>query len=100
MNYLDMNLWQVKELLDKGEVTSEQLTSMCFEQIEKTKEINALLSLCKESALKTAKEIDEKRKKGGFSNKIYLVEVEQDKADEREEQEMKKEWRKNGLDER
>ena len=64
MNYLDMNLWQVKELLDKGEVTSEQLTSMCFEQIEKTKEINALLSLCEESALKTAKEIDEKRKKG------------------------------------
>ena len=64
MNYLDMNLWQVKELLDKGEVTSEQLTSMCFEQIEETKEINALLSLCKESALKTAKEIDEKRKKG------------------------------------
>ena len=64
MNYLDMNLWQVKELLDKGEVTSEQLTSMCFEQIEKTKEINALLSLCKESALKTAKEIDEKRKNG------------------------------------
>lgn len=64
MNYLDMNLWQVKELLDKGEVTSEQLTSMCFEQIEKTKEINALLSLYKESALKTAKEIDEKRKNG------------------------------------
>ncbi len=41
-----------------------------------------------------------REKKGGFSNKIYLVEVEQDKADEREEQEMKKEWRKNGLDER
>ena len=30
----------------------------------------------------------------------YLVEVEQDKADEREEQEMKKEWRKNDLVER
>ena len=41
-----------------------------------------------------------REKKGGFSNKIYLVEVEQDKADEREEQEMKKEWRKNDLDER
>ena len=41
-----------------------------------------------------------REKKGGFSNKIYLVGVEQDKADEREEQEMKKEWRKNGLDER
>ena len=41
-----------------------------------------------------------REKKGGFSNKIYLVEVERDKADEREEQEMKKEWRKNDLDER
>lgn len=41
-----------------------------------------------------------REKKGGFSNKIYLVGVEQDKADEREEQEMKKEWRKNDLDER
>ena len=41
-----------------------------------------------------------REKKGGFINKIYLVEVEQDKADEREEQEMKKEWRKNDLDER
>lgn len=41
-----------------------------------------------------------REKKGGFSNKIYLVEVEQDKVDEREEQEMKKEWRKNDSDER
>ncbi len=41
-----------------------------------------------------------REKKGGFSNKIYLVGVEQDKTDEREEQEMKKEWRKNDLDER
>ena len=31
-----------------------------------------------------------REKKGGFSNKIYLVGVEQDKTDEREEQEMKK----------
>lgn len=64
MNYLDMNLWQVREALEKGEITSEKLTELCFEQIEKTKDLNALLSLCKESALKTAKEIDEKRKNG------------------------------------
>ena len=49
--------------------------------------------------LKNVQQI-KREKKGGFSNKIYLVEVEQDKADEREEQEMKKEWRKNDLDER
>ena len=33
-------------------------------------------------------------KKGKFENKVYLIDVEQDKIDEREEQEMKKEWRK------
>ena len=49
--------------------------------------------------LKNVQQI-KREKKGGFSNKIYLVEVEQDKADEREGQEMKKEWRKNDLDER
>lgn len=34
-------------------------------------------------------------KKGSFSDKIYLIDVEQDKLDEREEKESKKEWRKN-----
>lgn len=34
-------------------------------------------------------------KKGGFNKKIYLIDVEQDEIDEREEQEMRKEWRKN-----
>lgn len=34
-------------------------------------------------------------KKGSFSDKIYLIDVEQDKLDEREENELKKEWRKN-----
>ncbi len=33
-------------------------------------------------------------KKGGFNNKIYLINVEQDKMDEREEKEMKKDWRR------
>lgn len=34
-------------------------------------------------------------KKGAFGDKIYLIDVEQDKLDEREEKESKKEWRKN-----
>lgn len=34
-------------------------------------------------------------KKGSFNDKIYLIDVEQDYVDEREEIEMKKEWRKN-----
>ena len=35
-------------------------------------------------------------KKGKFENKIYLTDVEQDYADDREEKELNKEWRKNG----
>jgi len=34
-------------------------------------------------------------KKGSFNDKIYLIDVEQEEIDEREEKEMKKEWRKN-----
>ena len=35
-----------------------------------------------------------KDKKGGFNNKIYLIDVEQDQIDEREEKEMEKDWRR------
>ena len=41
-----------------------------------------------------------REQKGGFYNRVYLIDVEQDKVDEREEQEMKKDWRKNSLNER
>ena len=34
-------------------------------------------------------------KKGKFEDKIFLIDVEQDYADEREEKELEKEWRKN-----
>ncbi len=34
-------------------------------------------------------------KKGSFNDKIYLIDVEQEEIDEREENELKKEWRKN-----
>ena len=34
-------------------------------------------------------------KKGSFNDKIYLIDVEQEEIDEREENEMKKEWRKS-----
>ena len=33
-------------------------------------------------------------KKGSFNDKVYLIDVEQENIDEREEIEMKKEWRK------
>ena len=41
-----------------------------------------------------------REQKGGFNDRVYLIDVEQDRVDEREEQEMKKDWRKNSLEER
>lgn len=40
-----------------------------------------------------------REKKVGFNNRIFLIDVEQDKIDEREEKEIKKEWRKNSSEE-
>lgn len=34
-------------------------------------------------------------KKGSFNDRIYLIDVEQENIDEREENELQKEWRKN-----
>lgn len=64
MDFLDYNLTDVIDALNQGKITSEELTNQCFLQIDKTKELNALISTCKESALKKAKEVDERRKKG------------------------------------
>ncbi len=72
----------VEELADVMEV---------IDSIMKTKNITW-------DEVKKAQEI-KRNKKGGFDNKIYLIDVEQDKVDEREEQEMRKEWRKADGDE-
>ena len=45
-------------------------------------------------------QVFKREQKGGFNDRVYLIDVEQDKVDEREEQEMKKDWRKNTSDER
>ena len=37
------------------------------------------------------------KKKGAFKDKVYLINVEQEQIDEREEKELNKEWRKNIL---
>lgn len=44
--------------------------------------------------IEVAREIKNK-KKGSFNDKVYLISVEQDQIDEREEKELNKEWRKN-----
>ena len=64
MSYLDLSLRQVKEALDKGEVTSQELVKLCFEKIEETKDLNALNSTYFDLAMQRAKEIDDQRANG------------------------------------
>ena len=57
----------MKELMDKKEVSSVEITKSVIERIEKTdKEINAYISYNFENALKQAEAVDEKRAKGAF----------------------------------
>lgn len=44
--------------------------------------------------IETVRQIKNSRK-GSFNDRIYLIDVEQESIDEREENELKKEWRKN-----
>lgn len=58
------SLTQVQELLERGKVTSEELTLACLEEIENSKDLNALISVDADYALAEAKKADERRKNG------------------------------------
>lgn len=66
----------VEELADLMEVVFAimEIKNMSIEDIEKARE-------------------SKKIKKGAFKDRIYLIDVEQEEIDEREEQEIKKDWR-------
>ena len=70
----------VEELADLMEV---------IETIMETKNIS-------HNDVEIARELKNK-KKGSFKDKVYLINVEQEQVDEREEKELNKEWRKNIL---
>ena len=46
--------------------------------------------------VKIARDVKNK-KKGAFNDKVYLISVEHEQIDEREEKEINKEWRKNRI---
>ncbi len=64
MELLDLSMSEILAKLNSGEVTSVELVKLCQKQIEKTKDLNALISTCFDTALEQAKLIDEKRAKG------------------------------------
>lgn len=64
MDFLNLNLWEIRDKLNNKEITSENLTKLCFERIKQTQNLNALISTCEDFALETARKIDKKRASG------------------------------------
>lgn len=63
-DFLDFSLVKIRDLITSGQLTSEEVTLAAFEQIEATKDINALISLNKTDALIAAKNADNDIKNG------------------------------------
>jgi len=60
-----LTIKQARELLNKGEITSVELTKACFNRIKETdSKVKACLDICEESALLEAKEADIRIKAG------------------------------------
>lgn len=65
MNTHELTISQAHESLTAGKFTCTELLNACFEQIRKyDPELKAFITLCEESALKQAKKVDEKLKRG------------------------------------
>ena len=65
MNITELTVHELKEKLDKKELTSQEITKAYIDRInEKEKDVDAFITLTTEEAMKQAKEIDEKRAKG------------------------------------
>lgn len=64
MNYTELSLTEVIELLKAKKVTSEELVTQAINKIKETKNLNALTNVFEEGALSLAKEYDAKRAAG------------------------------------
>lgn len=71
MELTSLNIKQAAQMLEKKEITSEELTQACLDRIEAVEpKINALVTVCAEEAIQAAKRIDEKRAKGETLGKL------------------------------
>lgn len=98
-NYKILNSYNYLEELDKKlfEEAHEFVEEHSIEELADLMEV--IFAIMRERNI-SIKDVEKAReiknnKKGSFNNKIYLIDVEQEEIDEREEKEFKKEWRKN-----
>ena len=76
MKLADFTASELTNMLNSGEITSEELTKSYYERIkEKDELVKAYVSTIEEKALKKAKTIDEKRKKGEKVSKFAGVPI-------------------------
>lgn len=77
MNLNELTIKEAVQKLDKGEITSIELTNTCLARIKEVdKKIKACLTVCNKSALASAKEADERRnrgEKGGLLGIPYIA---------------------------
>jgi aspartyl-tRNA(Asn)/glutamyl-tRNA(Gln) amidotransferase subunit A len=65
MKLNELTIKQAREKLDRGEITSVDLTKACLARIkEANKKLNACLTVCEEKALREAERADERISKG------------------------------------
>ena len=65
MELYELTVHELVDKLEKGEITSEEITRSYFERIkEKDPEVKAYISILEDEAITKAKEIDEARKSG------------------------------------
>ena len=57
-NYLDLSILEIHNLLKEKKIKPLDLVMEAFERIEEKKELNVFITLCKEEAIKKAKELE------------------------------------------
>ena len=76
MKLYEYTAHELAEMLDKKEISSEELTKAYYDRIrEKDGEVKAYVSLMEDKALKRAKQVDEKRSKGETVGKYAGIPV-------------------------
>ena len=76
MKLYEYTAHELAEMLDKKEISSEELTKAYYDRIrEKDEDVKAYVSLMEDKALKRAKQVDEKRSKGETVGKYAGIPV-------------------------
>ena len=76
MNLYEYTVHELVEMLEKGEITSEEITRSYFDRIdEKEDDVKAYVSLLREEAIAKAQKVDEDRKSGKKVSKFAGIPI-------------------------